>query len=187
MSDYRIVMDTSPKPHEGARPAVRKESVEGVLKELRVKLTLFVGFSPVGGCEPHKSCGVWYGMRDGKDLNLGRRKMLSFTADSKMAKCMTGYEFPDGTTLCICAAHSTWKAYCVCKDFFVCVWDTQENKEGHSAHIYSVFRREINQDGSSVIKGFWHPDDLHELIRYLTEHNRAREAAREARLQCGVK
>ena len=178
-------MDTRPKPVEGAPPAVRKDSVEGVLKELRIKLISFVGLFPLcHECKTNKSSGVWYG----KNLYLGRRTLLSFTASSDLAKRITGYNFPDGTTLCICAAHPTAGAHCTSKDFFVCAWDTQEDFKDKRVHIYSVFRREITQDGSSVIKGFWHPDDLNKLAHDLAnEYNLAREAAREARLQRGVR
>ena len=40
----------------------RPESLEGVLKELRINLILFVGLFPLSGeCDIHKSSGVWYG------------------------------------------------------------------------------------------------------------------------------
>ena len=180
MSDYRIVMDTNPKPHEGARTAVCKDSVKDVLKELRINLMLSVGLLPLNGeCKIHHTGGVWYD----KGLYLGRRTLLSFTASSDLAKRITGYNFPDGTTLCICAAHPTAGAHCTSKDFFVCVWDTQEDFKDKRVHIYSVFRREITQDGSSVILGFWEPKYLYDLAHYLAnEYNCAREAAKEARL-----
>ena len=163
----------------------RPESLEGVLKELRINLILFVGLFPLSGeCDIHKSSGVWYG----KSLYLGRRTLLSFTTDIRMAYFLTGYLFPNGTPLCICAAHPTTGARYTSKDFFVCVWDTQDEFKDKRVHIYSVFRREITQDGSSVIKGFWHPDDLNKLAHDLAnEYNLAREAAREARLQRGVR